>query len=91
MNIDKQIVTDLFEVISSQHKLLTFLVANDQGIVSTLSNSPSVPLFADAFRNHQEYALAHPRGSLSESLEVMQHKLDAIRETLKRDIGGWDN
>ena len=91
MNIEKQIVTDIFEVVRSQHKVISYLVANDQGLVETLANDPALSYFADSFRNHQSYALANPKGQLAEALDAMQHTLDAIGARLKQDMGGWDN
>jgi hypothetical protein len=91
MNIEKQIITDLFEILRSQHRVLTFLVSNDEGLVATLANSSSIPHFADAFHNHQTYALAHPKGQLGEALGELERMLDAIGERLKKNTGGWDN
>jgi hypothetical protein len=91
MDIQKQIVTDLFEVIRSQHRVISALVANDQALVQTLANDSALSYFVDSFQNKQTYALAHPTGPLAEVLSVMQGKLDAIGKTLKRDTGGWDN
>ncbi len=89
MNIDKQIIVDLYEVIKSQNAVISFLVANDHALVNTLANSPSVPYFADAFHNQQTYAATHPTGQLAESLVELQRMLFAIGEKLKQDTGGW--
>ena len=91
MNIPKQIITDLFEVVRSQHRVISYLVANDQGLVDTLANESALSYFADSFRNHQSYALEHPKGPLAEALDTMQHTLDAIGAKLKQDMGGWHN
>jgi hypothetical protein len=89
MNIEKQTIADLFEVIRNQHTVLTYLVANDQALVEALANA--LPYFSDSFQNKHSYALEHPKGPLAEALSAMQGMLDAIGATLKRDTGGLDN
>ena len=91
MDNDKKIIADLYEVIRSQHQVISYLVANDQALVETLANDSALSYFADSFHNKQTYALKHPKGPLVEALFVLQDKLDAIGTTLKRDTGGWDN
>ena len=91
MDIDKQVVIDLYEVIRSQQKVISFLVANDHALVETLANESALPHFVDSFQRKQDYARKHPEGHLAEALVAMQGMLDAIGKTLKRDTGGWAN
>jgi hypothetical protein len=91
MNIDKQIISDLYEVICSQHSVIYSLVANDHALVETLANDPSLSDFVDAFQKKQAHALKNPSGSLAQALVSLQHMLDVVGEKLKRDIGGWEN
>jgi hypothetical protein len=91
MDIDKQVIIDLYEVIRSQQKLISFLYANDHALVQTLANDAALSNFVSAFQNSHTHARKHPSGPLAEVLLLMQSKLDAIGATLKRDIGGWEN
>lgn len=83
-------ITDLYEVIRSQHQAISFVVATEQALVGTLSNLSELPGFVDRFQSAHEYALAHSTG-LGESLAGVQRILDEVGERLKRDIGGWRN
>jgi len=91
MNIDKRVITDLFEVIRSQHQIIASLVASDQALVETLANDPALSNFASGLQKRQEYALKNPRGSLAQALGELRRTLDAVGETLKADIGDWKN
>jgi hypothetical protein len=91
MDIDKQIITDLYEVIRSQQQVLSYLVANDHALVETLANDPALSNFADGFQRRVEYALTRPKGSLAESLAELLRMLDAVGEKLRREIGGWEH
>ena len=91
MNIEKQIIVDLYEVIKSQNVALSFLVATEHALVNTLANHPALPNFGNSFQKNQAYAGTHPTGQLAESLVELQRMLGAIGEKLKEDIGGWDN
>jgi hypothetical protein len=87
----KGIFTDLYDVISSQQKVIFFILANHQALIDTLANEPALPTFVDRFQENHEYTSKHPKGQLFEALSAMQSKLDAIGATLKQDRGGWDN
>jgi hypothetical protein len=88
---DKAILADLYDVLSSQQKVIFFILANHQALIDTLSNEPSLQTFNDRFEENHAYTSKHPKGGLFEALSAMQSKLDAIGETLKRDTGGWHN
>jgi hypothetical protein len=91
MNIDKQIITDLFEIIKSQNVVISYLVSTDTALVNTLVNTPELPFFAVQFQNNHAHAATHPEGKVVESLLQLQRMLVAIGEKLKADIGGWNN
>jgi hypothetical protein len=91
MDIDKQTITDLYEVVRSQQKVISFLVANDEALIEVLATDPALPNFFDSFDRRQTHARTHPEGQLAEVLDLMERMLDAIGETLKRDVGKWDN
>ena len=87
MSVDKQIISDLYEVICSQHSVISSLVANDRALVETFANDPSLSDFVDTFQKKQTHALKNPTGSLAQALISLQHMLDVVGEKLKRDIG----
>jgi hypothetical protein len=88
---DRQILTDLYDVISSQQRLLLFSFRSYQALVNTLINESALRGFDDRFQDNHDHISKHPKGELFEALSVMQHKLDVIGETLKRDMGGLSN
>ncbi len=91
MNIGKQIIVDLYEVIKSQNAVISYLNATDYALMNTLANDPALSNFVDSFQKNHEYSSTRPTGQLAEALAELQRKLDAIGATLKQDIGGWDN
>jgi hypothetical protein len=91
MNIDKQIIVDLYEVIKSQNALISFLVATDQALMDTLANDAALSNFSQSFQRHHVYSAANPKGQVAETLAELQRMLAAVGEKLKRDTGGWNN
>ncbi len=92
MEIDKQVLVDLYTAISTQNKIISFLVANDKALVDTLANEAVLSkTFAGSFGAKQAYALTHPTGPVAEWLDVTQRTLDAIGAKVKADTGDWEN
>jgi HD-like signal output (HDOD) protein len=91
VNIDKEIITDLYKVIQSQHRVISYLVANNRALVETLANDSALSNFVDGFQNRQEYALKHPAGHLSQALGELERMLASVGEKLKAGTGGWEN
>jgi hypothetical protein len=91
MNIEKQIIVDLYEVIKAQNAVLSFLVASEHALINTLVNDPALPKFGDAFQKNHDYCSTHPTGQVAEALAELQRMLGAVGEKLKEDIGEWNN
>jgi hypothetical protein len=60
--MDKQTIIDLVEVLRSQQKLISYLVANEQALVETLSNDPALSGFVDSFQSRHAYARRSSNG-----------------------------
>lgn len=91
MNIDKQIIIDLYEAVKSQNAVISYLVTTDQALINTLANDAALPHFPDNFQKSHTYSATHPTGPVIEALLQLQRTLVATGEKLKQDIGGWDN
>jgi len=57
MDTDKQTLIDLYEIVRSQQRVITYLVANNQALVETLANDSALSYFTDSFQNKHSYAL----------------------------------
>jgi hypothetical protein len=91
MGIEKQLIADLYDVVRSQQKLISFLVVNGEALLEALATDPALPDFLDSFDRKQVLARTQPEGQVAEVLDLMEHMLDAIGKRLKRDSGGWHN
>jgi hypothetical protein len=91
MGIEKQLIADLYDVVRSQQKLISFLVVNSEALLEALATDPALPDFLDSFDRKQTLARTQPEGQVAEVLDLMEHMLDAIGKRLKRDSGGWHN
>lgn len=91
MEIDKQIIIDLYETIKSQNAVISYLVTTDQALINTLANDPALPNFSKDFQKNHTYTATNPKGQAIEAMLQLQRTLVAIGEKLKQDIGGWNN
>jgi hypothetical protein len=88
---DKRILTDLYDVLTSQQTIITYLLNSHMALVNTLANDSALPTFSDHFEDDYTQRSQHPKGEMFEALSAMRRKLVAIGETLKRDMGSWNN
>lgn len=84
----ERVIADLYEVISTQNKVISYLVTSDEASVSALAEL--LPGFEVKFQTNHDYGRKHP-GPIGQSLAALRDKLDEVERTLKRRIGGWTN
>jgi hypothetical protein len=88
---EKRILADLYDVLTSQQTIITYLLTSHVALINTLANESALPTFSDRFDHDYTQRSQHPRGEMFEALSAMRSKLAAIGETLKRDMGGLHN
>jgi hypothetical protein len=84
----ERVIADLYEVIRTQHRVIAYLITNDEASVPALVEL--LPGFQAKFEANHAYQTIHP-GPVGQSLAALRGKLDAVKRTLERRIGGLTN
>lgn len=84
----ERVMVDLFEVIRTQHRVISYLITAQEAMLPALVEL--LPGFEAKFQTNHLYSTDHP-GPVGQSLVALQSKLDEVERTLKRRIGGWMN